>query len=218
MYLIGLGDSWANGAELNDDERPFAAVLANQMQAKYIHVAQDAASIPHLILQLKSALAKIPKDNIEPVLAVFLLTASDRDIMWSSTRPKGTGFMHEYPPPYNTPEVVFLNGNDPLHRDWFLEYHSAELAQYRTNTTILALQKICQHHNIRDYWAWAWNSVHLWPEVNTTRFYRHGLHPMNNTEFSSAKVNQLIGHPDQMQHYLIAERFAKLIQSSQTIL
>jgi len=207
----------ANGAELDNDELPFAAVLARQLNAGYIHVAEDASSIPHLVLQLKTAIDKIPKDNTQPVLATFLLTSLDRDLMWSTTTPKGTGFMESNPPPYNAPELVYLNGHDPLHRDWFLEYHSEELSSYRTNTTILALQQMCRFHNIQDHWAWAWtmeNSVQLWPEVDTSRFYLNGKSSMKDSEFDSVKVNRRIGHPDQQQHNLMASRFANLIQQT----
>lgn len=215
MYLIGLGDSWANGAELANNEIPFGAILSEKLDATYIHVAQDASSISHLVLQLKSAITQIPKNNQQPILAVFLLTSTDRDLMWSKTKPKGTGFMYDNPPPYKQPEVIFLNGNDLLHRDWFVEYHSKELSSFRANTTILALQKMCQYHNIQDYWAWAWHAATLWKEIDVKRFYQQGKVPMKDQEFDLSKVNKKIGHPDQAQHRLIAQRFFTLIQSNQ---
>lgn len=53
MYLIVAGDSWANGAELDKNEVPFGNILANKLGATCIHVAEDALSIPHLILQCR---------------------------------------------------------------------------------------------------------------------------------------------------------------------
>lgn len=210
MKIVALGCSWANGAELLPNQKPFGQIVAEHYDAEYIHVAQDAASIPHMVLQLQSALTQEPDRQ---TLALFLLTAPDRALIWSRTLPIGAGHMYTNPPPYKTHQPIFLNVNDPLHKQWFVENHSDELAKYRTNTTILALQSMCRYHGIKDYYAWAWTKVSLWPEIDTDRFYGRGMTTMCDTEFYSVKKDR-IGHPDQSQHSLMAQRFIQMIENS----
>ena len=209
--LIVCGCSWANGAELTEHERPFGYLVAEHLGANYWHQAQDAASIPHMVLQLRSAISTL--DTAIPTVALFLLTAPDRDLMWSKTRPIGTGHLRDNSPPYTTYQPIFLNGNDPLHRDWFVEYHSPNLASYRANTSIMVLQSLCAAHGIKDYYAWAFDRVTLWNEINIDRFYRGAQFTMVDEEFAKAKLVK-IRHPDQAQHRLMAHRFLAMIQNS----
>jgi hypothetical protein len=210
--IISCGCSWAEGAELVDNERPFGDLVAKQLGARHYPQGESAASIPHVILQLRSALDSI--DDAKGTVVLLLLPGPDRDLMWSCTRPRGTGFMKFDPPPYDKPRSIFLNGNDPLHKDWFRDYHSPELAQYRANTVILALQQICHYHDLIDYYAWAYDRVDLWPEIDTTRFYGQGKLIMRDDIFLSTKKNHNIKHPDQFQHQLMADRFIEMIQNN----
>lgn len=212
MQVIVCGCSWANGAELAPSERPFGHVISDVLGADCLHMAQDAASIPHMVLQLQRAINQIRVN--ERVIALFLLTAPDRDLMWSHTRPIGTGHMRENPPPYAQAQPIFLNGNDPLHRDWFAEYHSPELAQYRANTSIITLQALCRYHGIQDYYAWAFDRVSTWPEVCLEKFWKQGSAVMQDSEFATARTKYTIKHPDQAQHELLAARFLHMIQNS----
>lgn len=205
--LIACGCSWANGAELKSHESPVGAIVAQELGAEYIHRAQDAASIPHMVLQLRSAIEML--DPTRDTIAIFLLTSPDRDLMWSRTRPIGTGHLKTNPPPYDTPQAIFLNGNDPLHHDWFREYHSFELAKYRANVSILALQSLCRFHGIRDYYAWGFDRIDLWPEISVDRFYKNGDYPMDD-EFRHYRS----GHPNQEHHRLMAQEFAHMIKNS----
>lgn len=204
MQIICCGCSWANGAELGPNEEPFGGLLAKKLRSTYIHAAQDAASIPHMILQLRSAVEKIQSD--QETVAVFLLPSPDRDLMWSKTRAIGNGHIRDNPPPYESFQTIFLNGNDPLHRDWFMEYHSEPLGNFRANTSILTLQKLCQYHRIRDYYAWAWHTVPIWSEVDATRFYRQGL-----TDIRDHIDYHPPRHPDQAQHIKICDLFHDMI-------
>jgi len=219
MDLVICGDSWPNGAELQSHELCYGQILKQRLNSQnYLNTAVDASSIPHLILQLQKFLKikNAPGSTwTNPVSVVFFLTSSDRDLMWSQTRPISTGFMYTDPPPYNTPRPILLNPNDPLHIDWFAEYHSDELASYRTNTTLLALQSICRHHNLRDYYIWGWETKLLWAEVDTNKFYNQGkTHIVN--KFGNLHITELAkqgspyivkngSHPSQLGHEKIAE-------------
>jgi hypothetical protein len=142
--------------------------------------------------------------------------------MWSQTRAIGTGFLNTEPPPYKTPREILLNPNDPLHVDWFAEYHSNELASYRTNTTLLALQSMCQYHGLNDYYIWGWETIPLWPEVNINRLYNQGTTHIVN-EFNNLHIHKLVrcsspyivpggSHPSQHGHEKIAEILASWIK------
>jgi hypothetical protein len=219
MDLVICGDSWPNGAELQSHERCYGQILKQRLNSQnYLNTAVDASSIPHLILQLQQFLniKNAPGSTwTNPVSVVFFLTSSDRDLMWSRTRPIGTGSMYTDPPPYKTARPILLNASDPLHVDWFIEYHSKELASFRTNTTLLALQSMCQYHGLNDYYIWGWNTVPLWPEINTDKFYKQGKSHVVN-EFSELPIHKIVAsnnpyivpggsHPSQFGHEKIAE-------------
>ena len=219
MDLVICGDSWPNGAELQSHELCYGQILKQRLNSQnYLNTAVDASSIPHLILQLQRFLKiknELGSTWIDPVTVVFFLTSSDRDLIWSRTRPIGTGLMNTDPPPYKTAKPILLNASDPLHMDWFVEYHSEELANYRTNTTLLALQTMCQHHGLNDYYIWGWDTIPLWPEINTDKFYNQGQSHIVN-EFSNHTINKLVNvgspyivpggsHPSQLGHEKIAE-------------
>ena len=207
MWLLAPGDSWANGAELDHNEEPFGSLLSKKLGRRYLHTAQDGSSIPHLILQSQQNLNKIP-DTEKDIICVFLLTSPDRDLCWSQHRAINTGALFADPPPYETPREIFLNAQDPVHRDWFTGFYTEELATYRTNTTLLALQSLCRYHGIIDYYAWAWDTVTLWPEIDTDRFFAQGL----------KDIREHIGyrpghHPNFAQHQKICDLFSEMIST-----
>jgi hypothetical protein len=219
MDLVVCGDSWTNGAELQRYEKCYGQLLSEQWGCQnYLNTSVDASSIPHLILQLQRFLKIKNAPNstwTTPVNIVFFLTSTDRDLMWSTTHPIGTGFLRTDPPPYKTPREILLNASDPLHADWFTEYHSTELSRYRTNTTLLALQSMCQYHKLNDYYIWGWNTIPLWSEINVDKFYNQGRSHIAN-EFGDLNIYNLVqqgspyivsggGHPSQFGHEKIAE-------------
>jgi hypothetical protein len=177
MNLISCGDSWSAGAELKPGEHPFGKLLADLLGCNtFINQSLDASSISHLIVQLKNAIeiCRLHQYRLEETVAVFFLTSIDRDLIWSNFLHKGTGFAGSYDPPYEQLEEILLNPNDPLHSHWYKKYYSEELAYFRANTTILALQKICQHHGIKDFYIWGWQTHQLWSEIDTDKFYDSG--------------------------------------------
>lgn len=217
MNLIVCGDSWPNGAELKETEQNFGQLLAEKLNAKLYNQSADASSIPHLILQLQRAIRSV--DLSMPTKALFFLTAPDRDVIWSDTLPKGTGFAQTHPPPHNKQEEIFLNCNDPLHLHWYKTYYSNELSTFRCNTSIITLQAICKHHNIQDYYIWGWDKFNTWNEIDLSKFYNQGnttvfdffteipgLKPSHKFNITSKYIWPNGGHPNQIGHQLIADR------------
>jgi len=220
MNLISCGDSWSAGAELQPSEHPFGELIAQQLGCNnFINQSLDASSISHLIVQIRQAIQQCQEQNLDlaDTVAVFFLTSIDRDLIWSDILPKGTGFAGHYDPPYDRPEEILLNPNDPLHQHWYKKYYSEELALFRTNTSILALQNICRHHNIKDFYAWGWQTHRLWPEIDLDKFYHNGQSRIVDlfTNQATAPVIDIRktspqyfwpngGHPNQYGHKVIA--------------
>jgi hypothetical protein len=225
MNFISCGDSWSAGAELNLGESPFGKLVADRLGcASFINQSLDASSISHLVVQLRCAIeiSKTKNLDLANTVAVFFLTSIDRDLIWSDRLPKGTGFAGHYDPPYLHPEQILLNPGDPLHEHWYKNYHSPELSIFRANTSILALQKICQHHKIKDFYIWGWNTHTLWPEINLGKFYNSGNGRLVDwlTDHPNLPVQQIKqvspehfypngSHPNQLGHQVIAEKMTQ---------
>lgn len=221
MNLVICGDSWPNGAELQAHEQCYGQLLKNQFNcSNYLNTAADSSSIPHLVIQLQQFLELYnqPKSIwTGPVVVVFFLTGVDRDMMWSCTRAINTGSLKTDPPPYPTPRIIHLNPNDSLHVDWYAEYQSKQLSNYRANTTLLALQGMCKYHGFHDYYIWGWNRVNLWPEIDQSKFYPKMIfEEFGIKSFDEVKYNQYIvkngSHPNQLGHEKIAEILAHWIK------
>lgn len=216
MNLIVCGDSWSAGAELNDREQTFGDLLAQSLNATLYNQSIDASSIPHLIIQLRTAFQQC--DLTKNTKALFFLTSSDRDLIWSDVLPKGTGFIETHPLPHSKMEEILLNPSDPLHEHWYRTYYSHELANFRCNSSILALQTMCRYHNIQDYYIWGWSRFDLWPEIDSTKFYNRGntrvfdFFTDDHNDCPNPKFNASCkyiwpngGHPNQLGHQLIAD-------------
>jgi lysophospholipase L1-like esterase len=198
MSLLIFGDSWPFGAELKQNELAYGELLSVRLDKPLCNFSQSSTSIPHLLLQLRTALDQGHSD----CTAVFFLTGVDRDLVWHCG---------------NTRE---LNPTNPADVDWYAKYNSPELTAYRVNTTLIALQAMCARYNIRDYYVWGWDQVDLWSEVDTDRIYKQTVADVflegQTVALGGSKImhlknsrNQYIwpnsGHPNQLGHQRIAD-------------
>jgi lysophospholipase L1-like esterase len=196
--LLIFGDSWSHGAELNQHELAYGELLATGLGYTCCNFSQPSTSIPHLLLQLRSALDQGHSD----CTAVFFLTGVDRDLVWHHGKTRE------------------LNPTHPADIDWYAKYNSPELTAYRTNATLVALQAMCAKRNIRDYYIWGWDQVDLWSQVDTARIYNQTVAdvfladetvPQGSSKIMHLKNsrNQYIwpnsGHPNQLGHQRIAD-------------
>lgn len=204
--LLVFGDSWANGDELKSHENPFGKLIAQQFCYYFENCSQSSTGIPHLLLQLRTAIDNKMFKNED--VALFFLSGPDRDLIFQNNKAVE---LH----PHNSQDV-----------DWYARYSSDQLSAYRTNTTLIALQKICEIYNLNSFFIWGWEKVELWPEVNTQHFYPLSCAEMfdsNFTNFTNLKnsKNKYIwpngGHPNQMGHQLIADNLSKFIQEKLTL-
>jgi hypothetical protein len=198
MSLLIFGDSWPFGAELKQNERAYGELLSVRLDQHLCNFSQPSTSIPHLPLQLRTALDQGHSDCI----AVFFLTGVDRDLVWHCGRTRE------------------LNPTHPEDVDWYTKYNSPELTAYRVNTTLIALQAMCAKYNIRDHYIWGWDQVDLWFEVDTDRIYKQTVADVflegQTVALGNSKImhlknsqNKFIwpnsGHPNQLGHQRIAD-------------
>ena len=195
--LLIFGDSWPYGAELKQNELAYGDLIAAHLGQTCCNFSQPSTSIPHLLLQLRTAIDQGHGD----CTAVFFLTGVDRDLVWYYG---------------NTRE---LNPTQPSDVDWYAKYNSPELTAYRVNTTLIALQAMCAKYNIRDYYIWGWDQVDLWPEVDTDRMHQQTVADVfleDKNVPQSSKIMHLknsrnqyiwpnLGHPNQLGHQRIAD-------------
>lgn len=211
--LLIFGDSWPQGSELRHNQRPFGEVLASQLSVPCWNHSRPSTSIPHLILQLNGVTDPSRswyKFEIKNSDAIFFLTSPDRDLIWDQT-----GYKELYLAPNHV--------EDNLAVQWYTKFHTPQLAEFRVNSTLLALQKLCEIHQIRDHYIWGWNRVDLWPEIDQTKFWRSGrstvldLFAENDAiqfngllhDYCNNRENRFVypngGHPNQRGHQLIAD-------------
>lgn len=196
--MLIFGDSWPSGSELAPTELPYGTLLANQLACESTTFAQLSSSIPHLVLQLRLAIAQ----GFCNTRAIFFLTGVDRDLIWDNSLPKE------------------LNPASPADVNWYAKYNSHELTTYRVNTTLIALQSMCAKYNIEDYYIWGWDRVDLWDEVDRTKIYKDTVADVflegANIPVGATKIvylknskNRFIwpnsGHPNQLGHQRIAD-------------
>jgi hypothetical protein len=211
--LLIFGDSWPQGSELKPNQRPFGDLLASKLNIPMMNWSAASTSIPHLILQLRDAVTpgaqqRLKKFDHGGSDAIFFLTSPERDVIWK----------------HGLDKELHINPNHPTDFDvrWYSEFWTPELSSFRVNTTLLALQKLCEIHGIRDHYIWGWDPIELWPDLDVTKFWKHGkssvldLFLENDTiscngtlmDYIANKENKFVypngGHPNQRGHQLIA--------------
>ena len=202
--LVTLGDSWPQGAELKNYEKPFGYWLQQELSFKnWVNLGQGGTSNEHLVLQLQNFLVT----NVHtPITAVFFLTNPARSIYW-----KGDMFF-----PSHNPEL----------QQQFLHFHEQD--QLRTAITVAALQKICSANQIDDYYLAGWVPMRTWlPGTDLDRIYQQGnttaadwfAIDKHNGEHVVVQTNPWINlpghHPNQEGHRLIASKLSEWIKYQQ---
>ena len=211
--LLFFGDSWPHGDGLENGKQPFPSLVAEKLNCASHNYSQSSSSIAHLVHQLRYAVhhskttGKLSYTiNDGTCNAIFFLTSPLRDLVFTNGKCKE------------------LHPHNPQDLDWYAKYSSDELHTYRTNTTILALQSLCDFYRIQSYYIWGWDKVDLWPEIDQTNFFHccaAELFTDCYTNFldlknSNNKYLDISGHPNQMGHQLIADNLSKFLDEKLT--
>lgn len=202
--LLGFGDSWAVGSELNEGEKPYLNLLAQQLGVPCINFAITSSSVPHLILQFQ----QFCDTQFYPTRryhAIFFLTAQERTFFYNDNKE----IVHCSPQ-----EAEFDYKREPK---IYYQLYTHEIGNFHFNATLLALQKLCYEYKINDYYVLGWQKSKLWRSVDTTKFFKQGnqtitdlFHDSEHKPLSTLikEKNQYIwpnyGHPNQQGHELIA--------------
>ena len=209
--LLMFGDSWPNGEELDlSQDKTFGELVAIDLSLEFVNYSRSSTSIPHLILQLQNAI--INNDCNQTSIPLFFLTSPSRDLVFT---------YHQEDDKYANEDLQHENPNSQW---WYRRGHTPMMEIYRTNTTLIALQKICEIYNLNSFFIWGWERVELWPEVDTQHFYPLSCAEMFDSNFtnftnlknSNNKYLNIGGHPNQMGHQLIANNLTKFIKEKLT--
>jgi hypothetical protein len=205
LNLFGFGCSWAAGSGLLSQEHTYIELLAKRLNFQHCkNYAQESTSIPAMVLQLNQC---IQQDTVNGSHAVFFLSGIDRDVVWDDKEP-----VHLSP-----------TQTDPLAENWYKNFNSFALSEYRANTTILALQGMCRAAGIKDYYIWGWDTINLYPSVDTTRMFASGKASVADifsnfstdvTGLKNSGSKYIIpndGHPSVVGHEKIADLLEELL-------
>ena len=204
--LLMFGDSWAAGAELSDDEKPFGKILAESNNLIYKDFSLQGCSNPKMLLQLNDA---IEKNDHEDSIAIFFLTSYTRIINWRDI----------------AKSTINAAGLDDIDKNYAKYFYTDEAGHFNTVQTILSLQKICSKYNIKDFYVPGWLEFKLdFPGIDLNKIFNEGkgniataigMPKFGNEITEEHKKHNLIHpknwHPNQKAHQLIADRLQNWI-------
>ena len=214
--LVGFGDSWARGDELDHpDQESYLALLGQQLGMPAKNFAMGASSIGHMLIQFCQFIDKY-YNPVNRYHAVFFVTAKERTMIM-------------------LPNGIISHGGPsaayPLQEErGFYQFYSDAYGDFDANRNIVALQGMCRMYGIVDYWMLGWQKIPLWTQVDRGRFYLDGEWPIaslfvkNNPRpnilelVDPANRNPYIwpnlSHPNQLGHRTIANAIEPMIKKN----
>ena len=210
MKLVSFGDSWPAGAELNPGEKPFVQLIAEKLDLEHDNYSQPGTSIPHMILKLQQSIKDDPGGH---PMALFCITSSSRSMYYDDDYLENMGWRE-----------MHIRANDAASQSYYRNMYSDQLAYFHANVYILALQQICQRHNINDRYVFCWENFDLMPGINASKIYSRTLVDIIGAGLLSGKneiaidpnhynISPKENHPNQNGHYAIANELAEWIKN-----
>ncbi len=202
IKLVTFGDSWPAGAELRPNEVPYGKVLAEMLEFDFQNYAEHASSNDCQILQLKTFLQQ---NDPAGTVAVFFITSPTRTLLIDYNGKTKKIY----------PWADISKGEEPYY--YFKYFHTPLFEQFRFHITMLSLQRICQVHNIKDFYIVGWSQCNFdFPGIDKSKIFQQGtvncadLFGVNGEhEFTRASSNLYVypnhDHPNQQGHKLIAQ-------------
>ena len=212
--LIGFGDSWAFGDDLNPGEKTYLELAAEKFQIPWFNFAVGSSSVSHLVIQFQHFINTkyFPKNQY---YAVFFLTAQERTFYYDQ----------------DTKDIVHIGPSSDPENPYYQNYNN-ELGNFTLNTTILALQQLCSIYNVQDYYMLGWQTNALWTEVDHAKIWRAGNHTITQVFHGTGYQIELatllglgtdappknpcfdpgLNHPNQLGHEKIAQALYEWIK------
>ena len=209
--VVVFGDSWPAGEELQPGENTFGEIIANHYSSKFYNYAQPRTSIEHMLLQADNFLKNKTQIIEQTTCAVFFLTDIGRSIFWDSNK-----------------QIKSIRAANGDHNYYYKQIHSEELAIFRANQALLALQRMCQVHNLHDFYIVGWTKCpmllsgtdlnKIYQQGNSTclnMFKVYDNDPTDDPNFIFYDYNHYIKpnqcHPNQLGHQTIANNLIQWI-------
>jgi hypothetical protein len=217
--LLIFGDSWPHGDELQIHDVAYGELLAQQLGIATVKNYSDPGTgIGHMILQLQTAI-QATAHNTGKKIAVFFLSGQERHLCYCDDKILNLNIRGPRINPENDPHMAEI-----LNNTYYKYFYSDQMRDFYMNTNVLALQSMCRHHNIEDYYIAGWQQFNFWPEVDLERIYDQGrtsCRELLNMEFDNRDgvvFNNMyfspnLSHPNQLGHQKIADCLFDWIKS-----
>lgn len=214
--LVTLGDSWPQGGELAQGEKPYGSLLEHMLGFDHFYNYGSAgASNEDMLYQFQDFVKNHYSADHSTTAVMFL------------TNPART---------YNRPRFMSWDINKNWPEDLqqqaqqvFLHFHDPAHEIMRSSVAVSALQYWCQAHGINDFYFAGWVKYPAWlPGVDTTKIWAQGketaadwfgAYAHNGEHLLDVQTNPYIrpnfAHPNQLGHQLIADKLAFWIDAKQ---
>lgn len=212
--LVGFGDSWTFGSELDrPEEQSWVTQLATKLDADYINLGTPASSIEHTVVQLFDFISNYTDyQDYKKIFAVGLtgltryLSYSNRLREFVNITPEAiyrTGDIHQSGRP---PDVV--KEFSTLAGEMYRMVECQDYNLFKTNQTIFTFENYCQLNNV---------DVIFFSYFDYPTIKNHLLYPMSITQALTGKEYSIpeirdneyfagkLFHPNMRGHTRIAE-------------
>jgi hypothetical protein len=209
--VVVFGDSWPAGEELKPGEKTFGEIIANHYNSKFYNYAQVCTSIEHMLLQADDFLKNKTQIIKQTTCAVFFLTDIARSIFWDSNK-----------------QIKSIRVIGDVNKYYYKQIYSEELATFKANQALLAVQRMCQVYDLHDFYIVGWTKFPMllsgtdlnkvYEQGNSTcldMFKVYDNDPTDDPNFMYYDYNHYIRpnqcHPNQLGHQTIANNLIKWI-------
>lgn len=204
MRLATFGDSWPAGF---GSKISYGEILKTLIGAdEFVNMSKIATSNEHMLLQLNDFVRS--NNNDQKTIAVFFLTSPTRSLYYDQGNPRELY-------PWDD------ESTGPQNYAYYKYLHSMELEHFRSNQTVLALQRICEQNSIKDYYLAGWHRFDLsWPGIDRSKIWKDGqetaadwIGAMTDGDRISWKDCDAVipndCHPNEKGHQIIAEKLSQ---------
>lgn len=200
--LVTFGDSWAYGTELTASQKPFGYWIAESLGYEFENYALEGTSIEHMIIRLQDYIGR----NTQPTTAIFFISDPRRSLYWEHDNPLNENWQTYRP----------AGLARPGHQAYFKYIQSDQLDQHESQVFILALQRICEQYNIKDYYLQGWVEIdwHYFG-IDKDKIYPHTATQILDIDFPNVTESQYFipnkHHPNELGHKKIAQELLQWI-------
>lgn len=217
--LVGFGDSWTFGSELDrPQEQSWIVPLSHSLSAEYINLGVPASSIGHLIVQLFDYIKVSNQYTDYKKIFMIGLTGTTRYLSYSNRlnefvniTPAATYQTRNIKHSGSPPDVVLEFSN--LSGDMYRMVECSEYNTFLATQTIFSFQQYCYSNNIDCIFFSYFDYIKLDNQIlDLTQIYPTSLtYSLTGHEFKLPLIQQNkyfkgnLFHPNLLGHLKIAE-------------